>query len=246
MGQLWGGNNCSGQPNCDDPADDEGLYGALTWSWDNNGAADNRRRLRDWLDACNTEVEILDGISGCAQDHNIVDDFNWAVEFEADNNITANNTIGQGSNNGLGVRYDAGNSVRLTPGFNAVAGAQFQAYIDGCEGANPRRDASSIVYYDGTHREDVLYDTKGIHSKVYPNPFHQQTTIEYTILQAGTVSIEVFDLANRLIFSKQIQDHDQPGTYTYELDASGFSNGVYYYKLRHLNTVDIQRIIHTH
>ncbi len=49
IGQLFGG-FLGGQPNCDDPANDEGDYGRLAYSWDNNGAADSRRRLRDWLD----------------------------------------------------------------------------------------------------------------------------------------------------------------------------------------------------
>ncbi|MEM9992177.1 MAG: hypothetical protein AAF738_10460, partial [Bacteroidota bacterium] len=49
IGQLFGGFD-GGQPNCDDPFSDEGDYGKLSYSWDNNGATDSRRRLRDWLD----------------------------------------------------------------------------------------------------------------------------------------------------------------------------------------------------
>lgn len=49
IGQLFGGFD-GGQPNCTDPAADEGDYGKLSYSWDNNGATDARRRVRDWLD----------------------------------------------------------------------------------------------------------------------------------------------------------------------------------------------------
>lgn len=132
IGQLWGGNSCSGNPNCSDPAADEGLYGAIAFSWNNNGATDNRRRLRTWLDPCNTGDMVIDGTSACHTNLFVSDDLNWAVEFEASSTITANNVITAGSNNGLGVRYDAGGTVSLLPGFTATNGARFHAFIDGC------------------------------------------------------------------------------------------------------------------
>lgn len=46
VGQLYGGSNI----NCSDPASDWSVYGKIAYSWNNNGAADPRRRLRDWLD----------------------------------------------------------------------------------------------------------------------------------------------------------------------------------------------------
>lgn len=49
IGQLFGG----GSVNCDDPANDLGLYGRLNYSWTNDDdflASDARRRLNVWLD----------------------------------------------------------------------------------------------------------------------------------------------------------------------------------------------------
>ncbi|PHI19295.1 hypothetical protein CEQ90_13870 [Lewinellaceae bacterium SD302] len=50
IGQLFGG----GSVNCDDPANDLGLYGKLSYSWTNDDepvlTGDPRRRLLDWLD----------------------------------------------------------------------------------------------------------------------------------------------------------------------------------------------------
>ncbi|MEM9847559.1 MAG: T9SS type A sorting domain-containing protein [Bacteroidota bacterium] len=60
IGQLFGG-FLGGQPNCSDPAEDEGDYGRLSISWDNRGATDSRRRLRDWLDPNNTGLKVVDG-----------------------------------------------------------------------------------------------------------------------------------------------------------------------------------------
>lgn len=61
IGQLFGG-FLGGQPNCSDPANDEGDYGKLSRSWNNQGATDSRRRLRDWLDPDNTGTTIVDGL----------------------------------------------------------------------------------------------------------------------------------------------------------------------------------------
>ncbi|MEM0994206.1 MAG: pre-peptidase C-terminal domain-containing protein [Bacteroidota bacterium] len=49
IGQLYGGFD-GGQPNCSDPNADEGDYGKLSYSWENAGATDKRRRLKDLLD----------------------------------------------------------------------------------------------------------------------------------------------------------------------------------------------------
>ncbi|WP_157472060.1 trypsin-like peptidase domain-containing protein [Neolewinella persica] len=57
IGQLFGGSFL----NCDDPANDQGLYGKIAYSWDADGATNPGRRLRDWLDPANTGVDVLDG-----------------------------------------------------------------------------------------------------------------------------------------------------------------------------------------
>jgi hypothetical protein len=56
IGQLHGGYaSCSAQSQPD-------WYGKFSTSWTGNGATDNRRRLRDWLDPNNTGVSVLNGI----------------------------------------------------------------------------------------------------------------------------------------------------------------------------------------
>lgn len=58
IGQLHGGSSL----NCDDPDNDPGIYGKISYSWDNNGAAQAGRRLRDWLDPVGLGTNtVLDG-----------------------------------------------------------------------------------------------------------------------------------------------------------------------------------------
>lgn len=60
LGQLHGGSSL----NCSDPANDVGEYGKLAYSWDNNGATSNERKLQPWLDEFNTGIQFTDGSYG--------------------------------------------------------------------------------------------------------------------------------------------------------------------------------------
>ncbi len=61
IGQLFGG-FLGGQPNCNDPFDDEGDYGRISVSWDGiAGNTDPARRLKDWLDPNDTGDLVVDG-----------------------------------------------------------------------------------------------------------------------------------------------------------------------------------------
>lgn len=55
IGQLHGGSNVD----CNDPANDPGIYGALHYSWNNNSATTPQQRLRDWLDPVNNGATLV-------------------------------------------------------------------------------------------------------------------------------------------------------------------------------------------
>lgn len=58
LGQLLGGSAL----NCTDPANDQGLYGRIYYSWNREGREnDPRRRLQDWLDPDGTDTVTVDG-----------------------------------------------------------------------------------------------------------------------------------------------------------------------------------------
>ncbi|MFK7935587.1 MAG: T9SS type A sorting domain-containing protein [Saprospiraceae bacterium] len=60
IGQLHGGSNID----CNAPASDPGIFGALNYSWNNNNASSPQRRLSDWLDPINGgNTRVLNGKS---------------------------------------------------------------------------------------------------------------------------------------------------------------------------------------
>ncbi|MEM8523200.1 MAG: proprotein convertase P-domain-containing protein [Bacteroidota bacterium] len=88
IGQLFGG-FLGGQPNCSDPANDEGDYGRLFISWDNRGVGDSRRRLQDWLDPNNTGTRVVNGRAACSA----------TPDYELSADPTAQNSCGTNSVN---------------------------------------------------------------------------------------------------------------------------------------------------
>ncbi len=64
----------------------------------------------------------------------------------------------------------------------------------------------------------------------YPNPFNPTTVLTYTLPIASDVRLEVFDVLGRKV-ATLVSEKQSAGTHTYTLNASGFSSGVYFYRL---------------
>jgi len=68
-------------------------------------------------------------------------------------------------------------------------------------------------------------------SQNFPNPFNPVTTITYGIPAAGNYSITIYDVNGRVIQNVKL-NHPTEGYYNFEFDGSGFSSGIYFYKLQ--------------
>ena len=64
----------------------------------------------------------------------------------------------------------------------------------------------------------------------YPNPFNPVTTIRYSIPQAGTVSLRIYDVLGRKVATLVDQEVAE-GTYEARWDASGIASGIYFARL---------------
>jgi hypothetical protein len=64
-----------------------------------------------------------------------------------------------------------------------------------------------------------------------PNPFNPTTTINFTLPVNGNVSVEVFNVAGQKV-DTLVDDHMNAGQHSVVWDASGFSNGVYFYTVK--------------
>jgi len=84
--------------------------------------------------------------------------------------------------------------------------------------------------FDPSLSVDDTPNKQSIELRNYPNPFHNQTTIEYNLTQSGNVSLNLMDANGRLVKHLFTGQH-QEGVHTLQLDASGLSPGTYFIDL---------------
>ncbi|GAB2768820.1 hypothetical protein GCM10027275_09320 [Rhabdobacter roseus] len=127
------------------------------------------------------------------------------VDEHASQYLTASNVVNSGE-----VSYRAGEAISLTPGFEAKPGAVFSATIAACSPAKPLSWDESIF-------------TLG----AYPNPFADNTLIEYTLPQSSRVSVSILNVQGILI-SRLVTDQDQSeGTHRITFESQTLPEGVY-------------------
>jgi hypothetical protein len=63
-----------------------------------------------------------------------------------------------------------------------------------------------------------------------PNPFRERTTIDYSISKACNVKLQVLDMAGRVV-ETLADSRLQPGKYSVSWNASGYSAGIYFYRI---------------
>ena len=76
----------------------------------------------------------------------------------------------------------------------------------------------------------------------YPNPFTAATTIEYSFQQTSDVKIEIFDILGCNV--ETLMDFNMaPGYHRATWNATGFSSGVYFYKIQAGDYIDTKKMI---
>jgi hypothetical protein len=88
---------------------------------------------------------------------------------------------------------------------------------------------NSVSFKAGVTGISQIADSKLIQT-LYPNPFSESATLEFTLSRRAIVSLSVFDMQGKLLMKKEI-GQCQPGTNRYLLYREGLVQGMYYYKL---------------
>ncbi len=76
----------------------------------------------------------------------------------------------------------------------------------------------------------------------YPNPFNPNTTIKYSIPNAGIVSVKVFDVLGKEV-AELVNEIKSAGSYSVDFNASNLPSGVYFYCLKSGGFVESKKLI---
>jgi hypothetical protein len=93
---------------------------------------------------------------------------------------------------------------------------------------------SDRVTNSNTPKEFKLYQN-------YPNPFNPSTTIKYDLPKSGNVSIKVYDLLGKEIYS--MNEFKLAGSYNIKFDGSNHASGVYFYKIEASSFTDTKKMV---
>ena len=101
-------------------------------------------------------------------------------------------------------------------------------------------DGTAKVY--GPVEADLLGSLTYSLEQNYPNPFNPTTSIKFSILKKGWVSLAVFDLLGREI-TTLINKETEAGTHTVNFDASELVSGIYVYQLKSADFISTKKMM---
>jgi len=79
--------------------------------------------------------------------------------------------------------------------------------------------------------------------KVYPNPFSQQSTIEYMLTNESAVTIFVSDITGKVVANLSNGEKQHIGSHQATFNAKGLSSGIYYSTLIAGEKVETQKMV---
>jgi len=152
------------------------------------------------------------GFYECAPFYELSGTINSGI-FPVQDYVHADGQVSAGST----VNFIAGNHVDLLPGFDAKSdtGTEFDAYIQELCPANKQET-----------------DEEQIAIRNYPNPFIEQTTIEFELSKDTPVSLFVSDAIGRQVEVLLDNEAKVKGTHSATFDGGNYPAGMYYYTIQ--------------
>jgi subtilisin family serine protease len=166
----------------------------------------------------------LTSFSGRAEENNVL--LSWRTATET-------------NNQGFEIqRSNVGKfeKIGFVPGHGTISEIQSYNFIDENVLVGEYSYRLKQMDYDGTTEYSSVIEveiTQPIEYSLgqnYPNPFNPSTTISYSILKDGLVTLKVYDVLGKEVVTL-INEVQSAGTRDITFDASQLSSGVYYYQL---------------
>ncbi|MDH3269493.1 MAG: T9SS type A sorting domain-containing protein, partial [Ignavibacteria bacterium] len=124
--------------------------------------------------------------------------------------------------------------------FDALSGVLYYSFGD--YKLVPRND-DDFVGYTTDVANVVELPTDYVISQNYPNPFNPSTSIEYSLPEAGDVTLNIFNLLGQKV--KTVFDNvpQSAGTHKVVFDASELPSGIYFYSFSVNDFMQVKKMI---
>lgn len=76
----------------------------------------------------------------------------------------------------------------------------------------------------------------------FPNPFNPSTTIRYSVINSGNVTLKVYDILGKEV-AELVNSFHNAGSYTAHFNASELSSGIFFYILQSGNSVSTKKML---
>jgi hypothetical protein len=164
--------------------------------------------------------------------------------------ITLESFIGSVVNNNVNLTWKTGSETNNS-GFEVYRNDQKIGFITGKGTTNEEQSYSysdknlqpgkysyklkqvdyngNFEYYNLSNQVVITAPKKFTVGQNYPNPFNPVTKIAYSIPMDSKVTIKIFDVLGREVYS--LDQQQLAGYHDFPFDASNFSSGIYFYKI---------------
>ena len=140
-------------------------------------------------------------------------------------------TPGPDFDEGKGLSIDANDNCYLTGTFSGsiIFGEDTLTSKGGPDAFMVKVSGSGST---GVEEIEIQYRSNKIAlAQNYPNPFSESTTISYSLLTPGLVTLSVYDLLGNMAI-ELFNENQAAGEYSIKADLKSLSAGVYFYQLR--------------
>lgn len=148
---------------------------------------------------------------------------------------------GQGYDIGRGIVVDATGNATVAGYTSSLNFPVFHAYDSTFNGGNEVFVARfcPVTNIDDQSMEKPEYFQL---DQNYPNPFNMLTVIRYTLRKQAAVDIDIFDILGRKVESLT-RKVEPAGQYQIIWNADGQTSGIYFYRLRTQDDVEIRKMV---
>jgi len=164
-----------------------------------------------------------------------------AKEYDVELNYVTENGVKRFGD--FNIMLSANTSHIFVPNWADIANTELQVLVDiGNDGTiDDTLNLNNTVDVDDDQGSLLVPDKYNL-AQNYPNPFNPTTTIQYSIPQSSHVSLKVYDILGNEI-AALVNEEKESGFYTVSFNAAGLSTGVYFYKLKAGNFIQIKKML---